>query len=88
MMETNPKMQYTLQMSDREFRIITLALASLAGKKIRLDGDDRKLAGELNVHMLTQRHQMMEQQLKVAESALKSARAKPVPQSTTKEERS
>lgn len=70
--------EYHLKVSDREIRLIGLALAAFAGKPIKGDKLDKEQAAQLNVRLMEQRAISLREQLVVAEGNLHHAK-EPVP---------
>lgn len=70
MPHTESRMQYTLMLTDQEFRLVTMALA-----RMLVDEEDSSAALKLNTQLCHQRVVALHQAKEVAEKALEGASA-------------
>lgn len=64
------RVEFVLQLSHNELRVICLALAG----RLPLEGTDREAAQELNRKILERRAQLAEEQLRIAAGALEKSK--------------
>lgn len=74
MPDIKPDIGFTVRFTDREFRLITKALANMAGLKASFNGTEKAEAGRLNLALLEVRRAAVEEMMRVADGTLKAAR--------------
>lgn len=72
-MELAAYQNYNVKLTDREYKIITKALAQVIGLKVKLSAEEIEIAKKVNEDMLTQRARQLRDQLVVAEGAIEKA---------------